>query len=65
MSQNRTASLDGINTSEKTLRDKALRALALVKEREKKEGVVAIRVDEKTIKLIPKKKAIKLGLIKN
>lgn len=64
MSQNRTTSLDGVNAEERTLRDKALRALALVKEREKNEGVVAIRVDDKTIKLIPKKKAIKLGLIK-
>lgn len=64
MSQNRTAPLDGVNSEERTLRDKALRALALVKEREKKEGIIAVRVDEKTIKLIPKKKAIKLGLIK-
>lgn len=64
MNQNKTASLDGINSNEKTLRDKALRALALVKEREKKEGVVAIRVDDKTIRLLPRKKAIKLGLIK-
>lgn len=56
--------LDGIGSEEKTINDRAKRLLAAAKEKEKKEGVVAVRVDKHTIKLVRKSKAIKLGLIK-
>lgn len=56
--------LDGIGSEEKIINDRAKRLLAAAKEKEKKEGVVAVRVDKHTIKLVRKSKAIKLGLIK-
>lgn len=56
--------LDGIGSEEKNISDRAKRLLAAAKEKEKKEGVVAVRVDKHTIKLVRKSKAIKLGLIK-
>lgn len=64
MKSNIIVPVDGIAHAEKAARDKALRVLQMVKEREKKEEFITVRVDKITVKLIPRKKAIKLGIIK-
>lgn len=63
-SNNYSAPVDGIGVMEKAANEKAKRLLELAKEKERKEGVVAVRVDKHTIKLVKRSKAIKLGLIK-
>lgn len=64
-SNNYSHPIDGISTAEKAAGEKARRLLAMVKEREQKEGVVAVRVDKLTVKLVRRSKAIKMGLIKD
>jgi len=64
MKSNIVVPVDGIAHAEKAARDKALRVLQMVKEREKKEEFITVRIDKITVKLIPRKKAIKLGIIK-
>lgn len=58
-----TGITEPINLDLKICHNKAKEALKLAKEQEKKRDLISIRVDEKTIKLMPREKAIKLGLI--
>ena len=63
-SNNYSNPVDGITTAEKAALEKSRRLLAIYKEREKREGFITVRVDNHTVKLIKRSKAIKLGLIK-
>lgn len=58
-----TGITEPINLDLKLCHNKAKEALRLAKEQEKKRDLISIRIDKNTIKLIPKEKAIKLGLI--
>ena len=56
--------VEGLSSEEKVHRRKAEVLLAECKRREEKEDLVCVRVDRLTVKLIPRERAIKQGLIK-